>query len=84
LKVRLEPINARHPNTVALLRGPLVLMAVKPEQDAPAPKLTREQFLAARRISEHEWQATSATGPLTLLPFTALGERPYTTYLNVG
>jgi uncharacterized protein len=84
LKVRLEPINTRHPNTVALLRGPLVLMAVKPEQNDPAPKLTREQLLAARRISEHEWQATSAAGPLTLLPFTALGERPYTTYLNVG
>ncbi|MEO6256992.1 MAG: beta-L-arabinofuranosidase domain-containing protein, partial [Sphingomicrobium sp.] len=37
----LEPIDQRHPNTVALVRGPLVLMAVKPEIDAPAPVLTR-------------------------------------------
>ena len=29
LKMRLEPIDAQHADTVALLRGPLVLMAVK-------------------------------------------------------
>jgi DUF1680 family protein len=84
LKMRLEPIDARHPNTVALLRGPIVLMAVKREQDGPLPNVTREQLLSARRLGEQQWQATSAAGPVTLLPFTALGERPYTTYLNIG
>lgn len=84
LKMRLEHIDARHPNTVALLRGPIVLMAVKPDEASPLPKVTREQLLSACRISERQWQVTCAAGPLTLLPFTALGERPYTTYLNVG
>lgn len=84
MRMRLEAIDARHPNTVALLRGPLVLMAVKQEQDEPQPNVTREQLLGVRRVSEREWRADAAGGPLTLAPFTSLGERPYTTYLNVS
>ena len=84
LKTRLEPIDAQHADTVALLRGPLVLMAVKEEQAAPLPKITRKQLLAARRVSEREWQAASTSGPVSLLPFTWLGLRPYTTYVKVS
>ena len=84
LTMRLEPIDARHTGTVALLRGPLVLMAVKKEQDAPAPKLTRAQLLAVRRGSERQWEADSVNGPVTMLPFTSLGDRPYTTYLEIA
>jgi uncharacterized protein len=82
LGMRLEPIDARHADTVALLRGPLVLMGVKESQSGPLPKISREQLLAARRVSEREWQATSSSGPVTLLPFSWLGSRPYTTYVT--
>lgn len=82
LKMRLESIDAQHTDTVALLRGPLVLMAVKSEQTAPLPTITRIQLLAARRVSERQWQADSAGGPVTMLPFTWLDSRPYTTYLK--
>ena len=34
--MRLEAIDAQHADTVALLRGPLVLMAVKEKQDGSA------------------------------------------------
>jgi DUF1680 family protein len=84
LKMRLETIDAQHTDTVALLQGPLVLMAVKEAQGAPLPKVTREQLLAAKRVSERQWQVTSANGPVTMLPFTWLGSRPYTTYLKVS
>jgi DUF1680 family protein len=83
LKMRLEAIDPQHTGTVALLRGPLVLMAVKQHQEAPAPQLTRQQLLAAARVSERQWQANSARGPITLLPFTSLGGLPYTTYVKV-
>jgi uncharacterized protein len=83
LKMRLETIDAQHTDTVALLRGPLVLMAVKPQQEAAVPKLTREQLLAATRIAERQWQVSSANGPITMLPFTSLGGLPYTTYLKL-
>jgi uncharacterized protein len=84
LKMRLEPIDAQHPELVALLYGPLVLMAVKEKEGAPLPKVTRAELLAAGRVSERKWQVTSASGPVALLPFTWLGSRPYTTYLYVN
>jgi len=84
LKTRLEAIDAQHSDTVALLRGPLVLMAVKPEQTNALPKVTRAELLAAHRVSEREWQVRSAGGPITMLPFTWLGSRPYTTYVKVS
>lgn len=84
LKMRLETIDARHADTMALLRGPLVLMAVKQRQEGPVPQLTRKQLLAARRMSERQWQVNSMSGPVTMLPFTMLGDRSYTTYLKVN
>ena len=84
LKTRLEAIDAQHSDTVALLRGPLVLMAMKPEQTNALAKVTRAELLAAHRVSEREWQVRSAGGPITMLPFTWLGSRPYTTYVKVS
>ena len=84
MKMHLEPIDARHADIVALVRGPLVLMAVKPHEGAPQPKITREQLLAARRVSAREWQAASGGTPVALRPFCWLGSRPYSTYLQVG
>ena len=84
LKLRLDPIDGRHPDTVALVRGPLVLMAVKLEQQSPLPRLTRQQLLSAGRVSERQWQVTSSEGPVKMLPFTSLGDLPYTTYVKVG
>jgi uncharacterized protein len=84
LKMRLEAINARHADTVALLRGPIVLMAVKERQESPLPRVTRQQLLSAARVSERQWQANSGSGPVKLMPFTSLGDLPYTTYLRVS
>ena len=83
LPMWLEPIDPRHPDTVALVRGPLVMMAVKPDIDAPVPVLSRSALLNAARINAREWQVRGAEGPISLTPFTELGSRPYTTYLNL-
>jgi uncharacterized protein len=83
LQMRVEALDARHTSTVALLRGPIVLMAVKSQLEGAAPKLTQRQLLEARRVSERQWEATSTNGLVTLMPFTSLGERPYTTYLQL-
>lgn len=83
LPMRLEPIDPRHPDTVALVRGPLVLMAVKPDIDAAVPVLSRSELLNARRAGASEWRAGTAEGPIILAPFTSLGARPYTAYLHL-
>ena len=79
LTKRLEPIDPRHPNTVALLCGPLVLFAV----GETSPAVTRRQLLAATKLAKHRWRVESASAPLTLLPFTAIWDEPYSTYLLV-
>lgn len=73
---RLEAINAQHPDTVALVRGPLVLFPVG-EQRVP---LTRAQLLAVRREGSETWVA----GTQQFTPFTSIGDREYSTYLTVS
>lgn len=83
LKMRVESIDAQHTETAALVRGPLVLMAVKQQQDGLVPNIPRHELLTAKRISQRQWQANSTAGPVTLLPFTSIGGQPYTTYMKV-
>lgn len=79
LPMRLEPIDARHRDTVALVRGPLVLFAAT----EAAPRITRAQLLGAQRGADGAWYAEAVSERLRLVPFTELGDDRYTTYLNV-
>ncbi|MBZ5655474.1 MAG: glycoside hydrolase family 127 protein [Acidobacteriia bacterium] len=79
LTKRLEPIDAQHPNTVALLCGPLVLFAIT----EAAPVVSRQQLLSAKKIGEQKWQVETATARLNMLPFTAIWDEQYSTYLIV-
>ena len=79
LTKRLEPIDSRHPKTVALLCGPLVLFAIT---DTP-PVVTGQQLLAARKVGEQDWQVETAAGPVKMLPFTAIADEQYSTYLAI-
>lgn len=86
-KVKLEPIpNGKpggatlHPDVAAVVRGPLVLMAVTEKQ----PKVTREQALRARRVGAMEWAVDTDSGSLRMLPYVAVGDAGYSTYLQLG
>src|SRR6266852_679819 len=77
MTMRIEPIDPQHPQTVALLFGPLVLFAITDAQ----PVLTRAELLAASRSDQQTWQIKTASGPIKMLPFTAIDEEQYSTYL---
>ena len=79
MKMRLEAIDAQHPKTVALLCGPLVLFAIA---DA-SPTVTARQLLAAKQVGKQSWQVETAGEVISMLPFTAIADQPYSTYLNV-
>jgi uncharacterized protein len=79
MKLRLEAIDAHHPQTVALLCGPLVLFAIT---DDP-PAVTARQLLAARKTGPQSWQTETAGGTLNLMPFTAIADQQYSTYLTL-
>jgi DUF1680 family protein len=81
LPLRLEPIDSLHPNTVALVRGPLVLFAIGEN----LPTLNRQQLLSASRLPEQPvWQVESASGRLLFRPFWAMQDEHYRTYLDVA
>jgi len=92
MTARLEAIDSRHPETVALLTGPMVLFAVADSQSNPEPNsqldsqaiITRAQLLAAKRMGAQAWQVESAGGAIKMLPFPAIGDEEYSTYLRVG
>jgi len=74
LPLRLVPINAHHPDVVALMRGPWVLFAL-----ARQPRLSRGQLLSAKRAAGEAWQA----GGIRFAPFTAIHDAPYCAYVQL-
>ena len=79
MATRLEPVDPQHPQTVALLFGPLVLFAITDSQ----PTLSRSDLLAAKRLGRRIWEARTNDGPFKLLPFTDISDEQYSTYLRV-
>ena len=79
MKARLEEVDRQHPETVGLLVGPVVLFAVTDRE----PRVTRAQMLAVNKTDAQNWQVETADGPMKMLPFTAIGDEPYSTYLRV-
>ena len=79
LTARLEAIDAQHPDTVALLVGPIVLFALGESQ----PKVTRAQLLAVKKMVPEVWHVTTDSEVVKLMPFTAIEDQQYLTYLQV-
>ncbi|HKH98568.1 MAG TPA: beta-L-arabinofuranosidase domain-containing protein [Candidatus Sulfotelmatobacter sp.] len=79
ITTRLEAIDPQHSETVALLVGPVVLFAITDAE----PKVTRAQLLAAKKTGAQSWQVETGSGAMKMLPFTAIGEEGYSTYLRV-
>lgn len=80
--LRLETVDANHPNLVALLCGPVVLMAVTETQ----PEFDRESLLRARPLDNAagDWTATSTDGALvTMRPFMSIDKESYSTYVRL-
>lgn len=80
LRLRLEAIDSQHPQTVALLCGPLVLFAITESR----PVVSTRQLLAATKFGPQSWQVETAGGPMRMRPFTAIEDEQYSTYLTVN
>ncbi|HME39243.1 MAG TPA: beta-L-arabinofuranosidase domain-containing protein [Steroidobacteraceae bacterium] len=85
LTQRLESIEAAHPQTVALMAGPLVLMRVLDEQGSATSPVARTNLLAAQRdrSGRHEWHAQTDAGLLRLKPFLDIEGESYSVYQEV-
>jgi DUF1680 family protein len=77
MKPRLEPFDAQHPDLVATLVGPLVLFRDQ------SPSLTPAQLLSATKVAPGEWHVSTGQQTMKMVPWTAIQDQPYTTYLRV-
>ena len=82
MPLRLEAVDANHPDIVALVHGPLVLMAVGESQ----PTFERNGLLQANAASNApgDWLASSADGrSITMRPFMMIDKESYSTYVQL-
>jgi uncharacterized protein len=82
MPTRLEAVDPQHPNTAALLRGPLTLFATG---DQPI-HATRAQFLAVSQSSQSSgaWKVTSDAGVYDFKPFYLVGREKYRLYHEIA
>jgi DUF1680 family protein len=79
LPLRLEAVDAQHPNQVALVRGPLVLMALT----NPPTSLSRAALLTAEPKG-HVWSVKTGTGEVLFKTFRDIGDEQYRTYVTAA
>ena len=82
-RLRLQPIDAAHPDTAALMQGPLVLFAKLPAGSQGGLRAERKAALAATRSGHTEWTMETGGARVRMQPFPQLGDEPYTTYLTL-
>ncbi len=79
MTTRLEAIDPQHPNTVALMVGPLVLFGDQ------VPGVTRANLLAAKRMAQDLWHVSPDQNiVMKMVPWTVIEDQPYTTYLKIS
>jgi DUF1680 family protein len=82
MPLRLEMVDANHPNLVALVQGPLVLMAIADSR----PTFDRQALLRARAANNErgDWTAISASGgDVAMRPFMKIDKESYSTYVQI-
>ncbi|HXM59350.1 MAG TPA: hypothetical protein VN950_00745, partial [Terriglobales bacterium] len=80
MPLRLEQVDANHPNLVALVQGPLVLFAMADSQ----PSFDGNALLQAKPANNAtgDWLAMSTDGSrVTMRPFMNIEKENYSTYV---
>ena len=77
MPLRLIPLDAQHPDLVALLHGPIALFAIEPGE----VKITKQQMLqASKAATSSDWQVMTAQGNLLMRPYPAITTEKYRLY----
>ncbi len=86
LRRRLQAVDAEHPNLVALLSGPLVLMRILDEEPAGAAPLSRSALLAAEPATglQRRWTVNHGSGKSELRAFADIDAQRYSAYQDIA
>ncbi len=79
---RMEPIDDQHQKIVALLRGPLMLVALDPQVKLDGNLLNSSQGLARIPGTMQGFEVKAPPGVMRFVPFYTVGGQSYTTYLE--
>ena len=80
LPLRVEAVDANHPDVVALLRGPLVLFSLSEAQ----PSFDKAELLRAKNTNNAQGDSTATTTDgtsITMRPFMNIDKETYNTYV---
>ena len=79
MTLRLEPIDADHENTAALLSGPIVRLPITKHPLS----IPRAELLAAKRAGQAAWHLQASGKTHKLLPFIEIADEHYSTYSSL-
>jgi hypothetical protein len=80
--LRLEALDRKHADTVALLAGPLVLFPIRTGGELARPR--RTELLSARQLAPRRWQTTIGGTAVPFLPYVAIDQEPYATVMTLA
>jgi hypothetical protein len=81
--LRLEPIDEEHPNTVALMWGPLMLVALDSPLEIPRESISApSQGLKPSAHAPMSFELTRGPGTQRFVPFYRVQDEVYTTYVQ--
>ncbi|PYU94554.1 MAG: hypothetical protein DMG25_06465 [Acidobacteria bacterium] len=79
---RTEPVDVQHRDTVALMRGPLLLVALDPSIKLPAGSLSSHGELKPTPHVAQSFQLEAAQDKVRFVPFYLVKDETYTTYVT--
>jgi DUF1680 family protein len=77
-----EPIDDLHPNVVAVMRGPLVLVAVNPPEGLDKRPLAVEEGWSGLGRGSEAWTRNDSGQQVVFVPFYQVQNEQYTTYFT--
>ncbi len=78
--LRLEPLNHKHSELVALLHGPLVLFPIITPDNPENAEYTSKQLLEAKQNTAQEWRLSIAGRTTMFKPFMHITDEKYRLY----
>lgn len=81
IRQRLKPVDAQHPNTVALMHGPLALLAVNPPSDILTSALPFSQGFNLDQGHGGIFDLETHGRKVRFAPFYVVGDETYSSYI---
>ena len=82
LSFSMAPIDDQHQDTVALMRGPIVLVALEPGLQISPRAIASSDWLKPATHAPGSFELPAPSARVRFVPFYAVGDEAYTTYFT--